>query len=311
MQLSTIQKIKDPDLRARLIAKYTKTHRVLQIRETIISCQACDLHKDVKAPVPWSGPIPSPLVFVGESPGIEEDRFGIPFVGESGRLFDHLLSTAGIDRDAVFVANSICCRPPENRDPFPREIAACQPNLEAQLDLSGAWVGVTLGSFALAAISGRTRSQVKITAERGKPVLIDGRVWIPTFHPAYALRNPAAGKVILDDIRSADRLQKGEERLPSQAYMELAGQDVSGGDLIDKLTEQNYAIVSLHRMGDVVVVTKDSNVSLPESVSPRYVVYTLEELLRMGEFGKAARFNTADYRRVHLVKKILGATVIS
>ncbi len=311
MKLTTIQKVKDPDLRARLLAKYTKDHRILKIRETIIACQACGLHEDVKAPVPWSGPIPSPLVFVGESPGVEEDRFGVPFVGESGRLFDHLLSTAGIDRDSVFVANSICCRPPANRDPFPREIAACEPNLTAQLDLSGAWVGVTLGSYALAAISGRTRSQVKITAERGKPVLIDGRVWIPTFHPAYALRNPAAGKVILDDIRAADRLQKGEESLPSEAYMKLAEQEISGGDLIDTLTEFGYAIVNLHRMKDVVVIIRDSEVSLPESVPSAYVVYTLEELLRMGEFGKAARFNTVDYRRVHLVKKILGATVIS
>jgi len=311
MKLSTIQKIKDTDLRTRLLAKYTKDHHILKIRETIIGCQACDLHKDVKAPVPWSGPIPSPLVFIGESPGVEEDRFGVPFVGESGRLFDHLLSTAGIDRDSIFVANSICCRPPANRDPFPREIAACEPNLTAQLDLSGAWVGVTLGSYALAAISGRTRSQVKITAERGKPVLIDGRVWIPTFHPAYALRNPAAGKVILDDIRAADRLQKGEEDLPSEAYMKLAEQEISGGDLIDTLTEFGYAIVNLHRMKDVVVVIRDSEVSLPESVPSAYVVYTLEELLRMGEFGKAARFNTVDYRRIHLVKKILGATVIS
>ena len=311
MKLTTIQKVKDPDLRARLLAKYTKDHRILKIRETIIACQACGLHEDVKAPVPWSGPIPSPLVFVGESPGVEEDRFGVPFVGESGRLFDHLLSTAGIDRDSVFVANSICCRPPANRDPFPREIAACEPNLTAQLDLSGAWVGVTLGSYALAAISGRTRSQVKITAERGKPVLIDGRVWIPTFHPAYALRNPAAGKVILDDIRAADRLQKGEENLPSEAYMKLAEHEISGSDLIEKLTEQAYAIVNLHRIGDVVVVIKDSEVSLPESVPSEYVVYTLEELLRMGEFGKAARFNTVDYMRIHLVKRILGATVIS
>ncbi len=311
VKLSTIHKIKDHDTRVRLLAKFAKDHRILKIRETIIACQACGLHEDVKAPVPWSGPVPSSLVFIGESPGVEEDRFGIPFVGESGRLFDHLLSTAGIDRDDVFVANSICCRPPANRDPLPREIAACEPNLTAQLDLSGAWVGVTLGSYALAAISGRTRSQVKITAERGKPVLIDGRVWIPTFHPAYALRNPAAGKQILDDIRAADRLQKGEEDLPSEAYMKLAEQEISGGDLIDTLTEFDYAVVNLHRMKDVVVVVRHGEVSLPESVPSAYVVYTLEELLRMGEFGKAARFNTVDYMRIHLVKKILGATVIS
>ena len=81
MKLSTIQKVKDPDLRTRLLAKYTKDHRILKIRETIIACQACVLHEDVKAPVPWSGSIPSPLVFIGDSSAVEEDRFGIPFVG--------------------------------------------------------------------------------------------------------------------------------------------------------------------------------------------------------------------------------------
>jgi DNA polymerase len=311
MKLSTIQRIKDPDTRARLLHKYTKDHQISRTRDTILACQACVLHSAVKAPVPWSGPIPSPIVFVGEAPGVEEDRFGIPFVGKAGRLFDHLLTTAGLDRDDYFVANSLCCRPPSNRDPFPAEIAACQPNLTAQLDLSGAWVGVTLGSFALAAVSGRTRSQVKITAERGKPVLIDGRIWIPTFHPAYALRNPAAGKVILEDIRAADSLQKGEETLPTAAYLEMADNWATADGLVDKLSDQGYAVVNLHRMEDTVVVTRDSDVSIPDTIPASYVVYTLEELLRMGEFGKAARFNTVDYKRIHLVKKILGATVIS
>ena len=311
MKLSSIQRIRNPDTRARLLHKYTKDHQISRTRDTILACQACALHKDVKAPVPWSGPIPSPLVFVGESPGADEDRFGIPFVGQAGRLFDHLLLTAGINRDDVFVMNSICCRPPENRDPFPAEIAACQPNLTAQLDLCGAWVGVTLGSFALAAISGRTRSQVKITAERGRPVLIDGRVWIPTFHPAHALRNPAAGKEILEDIRAADRLQKGEETLPSDTYLGMLDQGIQTDTLVDRLTDEGYAVINLHRIEDTVVVTKDSNVSVPDTISSSYVVYTLEELLRMGELGKAARFNTVDYKRIHLVKKILGATVIA
>jgi len=311
MKLSTIQRIKNPDARARLLHRYVKDRKTSQTRSSILACQACSLHERVKAPVPWSGPIPAPLVFVGEAPGVEEDRFGIPFVGQAGRLFDHLLTTAGLDRDDMFVANALCCQPPENRDPFPAEIAACQPNLQAQLDLSGAWVGVTLGSFALAAVSGRTRSQVKITAERGKPILLDGRIWIPTFHPAYALRNPAAGKQILDDIRAAHRLQTGEEELPSQTYMAMASQEGATDGLLDKLSDEGYAIVNLHRLEDTVIVTRDGNVSLPDSTPASYVVYTLEELLRMGEFGKAARFNSVDYKRIHLVKKILGATVIA
>ena len=317
MKLSTIQKIADPDTRTRQLSRYIKDRRVTAVRDTILTCQSCNLHKDVRSPVPWSGPSPSPLVFVGEGPGEQEDKFGIPFVGKSGQLFDHLLTTAGLDRDEVFVLNAICCRPPENRDPLPSEIAACKPNLTAQLDLSGAWVGVTLGSFALAAVTGRTRSQVRITAERGEPVLVDGRVWIPTFHPAYALRNVNASKQILDDIRTADRLQKGETTLPSESYIKIAEEwaqrhpSLSIDNLFEQVTDRGYAVVTLHRLEDVVVVTKDETVTIPDNISENYVVYTLEELIRMGEYGKAERFNAVDYKRIHLVKMILGARVIS
>jgi uracil-DNA glycosylase len=309
MKLTQIQKIEDTDLRIRLLARYTKERRVELVRKQVLDCTACGLNEMVRAPVPFSGPVPSPIVFVGEGPGVEEDRFGVPFVGKSGQLFDHLLTQAGLDRDSVMVLNSICCRPPENRDPLPREIAACKPNLTAQLDLSGAWVGVTLGSFALAAVTNRTRSQVKITHERGVPVAIDGRIWIPTFHPAYALRNPQAGKHILDAVRTAHRLQQGEESLPSEEYQTMVS--LSDTDLIDKLGEQGYAIVRLTRVEDVVIVVADKNVEIPSHLADKLVVYTLEELVKMGEVGKASRFNGADYKHLHLVKKILGATVVS
>ena len=309
MKLAQIQKIENPDTRIRLLARYTKERKIDLVRTQVTSCTSCVLHKDVKAPVPLSGPVQSPIVFVGEGPGATEDRFGIPFVGKSGQLFDHLLTQAGLDRDEVFVLNSICCRPPSNRDPMPAEIAACRPNLTAQLDLSGAWVGVTLGAFAIGAVTGRNRSEVKITHERGIPVAVDGRIWISTFHPAYALRNPQAGKKILDDIRSALRLQLGEESLPSEEYKTMTA--VSDSDLIDKLGEKGYAVVRLTRVEDVVIVVTDKDVQVPPHLADKLVIYTLEELVRMGEVGKAARFNGADYKHIHLVKKILGATVIS
>ena len=309
MKLAQIQKVGDTDLRTRLLARYTKERRIDLVREQVLSCTVCGLREDVRAPVPFSGPVPSPIVFVGEGPGAEEDKFGVPFVGKSGQLFDHLLTTAGLDRDDVFVLNSVACRCPDNRDPFPAEIAACKPNLTAQLELSGAWVGVALGSFALAAVSGRTRSQVKITHERGVPVAIDGRIWIPTFHPSYALRTPSAAKAILDDIRTAHRLQQGEESLPSEEYKQMVS--ISDTDLIDKLGENGYAIVRLTRVEDVVIVVADKNVEPPSHLADKLVIYTLEELVKMGEVGKASRFNGADYKHIHLVKKILGATVVS
>lgn len=308
MKLSTIQKIKDPATRARLLSKYAQDRRVEQVRTQVLSCEACSLRSHARKPVPWSGPVPSRLVFVGEGPGAEEDRFGTPFVGKSGQLFDHLLNQAGLDREEVFVTNVVCCRPPENRDPLPTEISACQPNLDAQLDLAGSWVGVTLGSYAIAAVTGRTRSQVKITAERGEPVVMGGRVWIPTFHPAYALRNPQAGKHIIDDIRAAIRLVEGEESLPPKDYELLLSWD--GGDLLQMIGEKGYAVVRLRRVRDVVVVVRDETVEVPESMNGR-AIYTLEELVKLGEYGRAAKFNDADYLHLHLAKKILGATVVA
>lgn len=307
--LAQINKVTDPDIRARLLDRYTKSRRIELVTNQVVTCTSCNLRKEVRAPVPFSGPVPSPLVFVGEGPGHSEDKFGIPFVGKAGQLFDHLLGQAGLQRDDVFVLNAVCCRPPHNRDPLPAEIEACKPNLRAQLDLSGAWVGVTLGSFALAAITNRTRSQVKITAERGQPVALDGRIWIPTFHPAYALRNPQAGKTILDDIRTAYQLQQGEETLPSSDYLTMTS--LSDSSLIEKLASQGYAIVRLTRVEDVVLVLKDEGVTPPSRLADKLVTYTLEELIRMGEVGKAARFNSTDNKRIHLVKKMLGATVVS
>lgn len=309
--LEAIRRIPDPVARARVLRQYFLNKKIESTRDSILSCDNCSLHKNVRAPVPWSGPSPSPIAFLGEGPGAEEDTFGIPFVGKSGQLFDHLLTQAKLDRDEVFVTNVVCCRPPENRDPTPTEIAACSPNLDAQLELAGAWVGVTLGSYALAAVTNRTRSQVKITAERGLPISIKGRIWIPTFHPAYALRNPQAGKQILTDIRSAVALQQGEDELPTKYYLDAIRADEKGQDIITTLGEKGYAVLRLHRVGDVVLVVRDETVTPPDFLADKYVVYTLSELLRMGEVGKAQQFDDDDYERVHLVKKVLGATVLA
>lgn len=307
MNLVQINKIKNPHTRSRLLAQYVKDRKVTTERSRIVACTSCGLRANATEPVPWSGPTPAEIVFLGEGPGADEDRLGIPFVGRSGELFDHLLTQAGFDREEVFVTNVVCCRPPENRDPTPAEIAACRPNLEAQLDLAGAWLGVTLGSYALAAITNRTRSQVKITQERGKPIVVDGRVWIPTFHPAYALRNPGAGKVIHEDMMRAQALLLGQESLPPEDYEMIVS--YSGGDLITRIGSDGYALVRLGRVRDIVVVTSDSTVEIPESLTSR-PRYTLEELVKLGEYGRAHRLSNEAYTGIHLVKKILGGVVL-
>jgi DNA polymerase len=126
------------------------------------------------------------LMFVGEGPGAEEDRQGLPFVGKSGQLLDRLLrEELGLTRDHCYIANVVKCRPPDNRDPKPDEIAACRPYLEAQVDLIGARVIVTLGRFAAQVLLGTTEGIMKL---RGRTYDFRGGVLVPTLHPAAALR---------------------------------------------------------------------------------------------------------------------------
>src|SRR5437868_12709226 len=129
------------------------------------------------------------LLFVGEGPGAEEDKQGLPFVGRSGQLLDRLLlEEMGLTRDRCYIANVVKCRPPNNRDPLPDEIAACNPWLEAQLEFIRPKVVVTLGNFATKTILGTTQG---ITSVRGKVYPYRTGVLIPTFHPAAVLRGGA------------------------------------------------------------------------------------------------------------------------
>jgi DNA polymerase len=126
------------------------------------------------------------LMFVGEGPGAEEDKQGLPFVGRSGQLLDKILfEELGITRDRVYIANTVLCRPPGNRDPEADEIAACNPWLETKLDLIQPKVVVTLGNFATKLLLGTKEG---ITKLRGKSYPFRNGVLIPTFHPAAVLR---------------------------------------------------------------------------------------------------------------------------
>jgi DNA polymerase len=125
-------------------------------------------------------------MFVGEAPGAEEDRQGLPFVGRSGQLLDRLLlEELGITRDACFIANTLRCRPPGNRDPRPEETEACRPWLEQTIDLVDPRVMVTLGNFASKLLLGTSTGVTKL---RGREHSYRGRPLIPTFHPAAVLR---------------------------------------------------------------------------------------------------------------------------
>jgi DNA polymerase len=174
--------------------------RRIEVRQQILTCNACDLGSANR--VPWSGSTFSPdLILLGEAPGANEDREGRPFVGRAGKLLDSLLEEAGTSRSQVTVTNTVCCRPPRNRDPSPQEVQACHPNLKAQLSLSRTPVGIVLGRVALGTLRGD--HSVRLAPSLNVPFEIYDKLWFPTYHPAYALRNPSASRVILGSIETA------------------------------------------------------------------------------------------------------------
>jgi DNA polymerase len=148
------------------------------------ACTRCRLHQSRTQVVFGQGDPHADLMFVGEAPGFHEDRQGVPFVGPSGQLLNRLLEGIGLRRQDVYIANVVKSRPPNNRDPQPDEIAACRPWLDAQIRLVDPKVVVTLGNFAARTLLETTTG---ITRLRGQTYPFQGRVLLPTFHPAAAL----------------------------------------------------------------------------------------------------------------------------
>jgi uracil-DNA glycosylase len=156
------------------------------LREEALGCTRCPLAETRTQVVFGVGNAHADLVFVGEGPGAEEDKQGIPFVGRAGQLLTRLIEGIGLTRDDVYIANVVKCRPPGNRDPQPEEIEACRPYLEGQLGFLRPQVVVTLGNFATKLL---LETKDGITKLRGREFPYrDGAVLIPTFHPAAVLR---------------------------------------------------------------------------------------------------------------------------
>lgn len=174
-----------------------------RIAEEIHECTKCRLCEGRTNTVPGEGNPSARLLFIGEGPGANEDAQGRPFVGRAGELLTQIIEKGmRIARAEVFIANIVKCRPPENRAPRPDEVAACLPFLRRQIETIDPEVIVTLGRPATLAILGRAES---ITALRGRVYAWEGRKVVPTFHPAYLLRNPAAKPDAWKDIQIAMR----------------------------------------------------------------------------------------------------------
>jgi DNA polymerase len=162
------------------------------------SCTKCRLSGGRTQVVYGVGSPDADLMFIGEGPGFNEDKQGVPFVGAAGQLLNTMLAEHGISRDDVYIANVIKCRPPGNRDPLPDEIESCKPWLDEQLRLIAPSVIVTLGNFATRFMLNR---MVSISRVRGQRFTIDGRTVIPTFHPAAILHGGGMASKQMQSLR--------------------------------------------------------------------------------------------------------------
>ncbi|MBH8597725.1 MULTISPECIES: uracil-DNA glycosylase [unclassified Thermoactinomyces] len=176
------------------------------------NCRMCPLHTRRTQVVIGEGNPHSPLMIVGEGPGADEDRQGRPFVGRAGQLLNKILQAAEIPREEIYITNIVKCRPPGNRTPHDEEMATCIQILRQQFLVIRPKIIVTLGSAPTRAL---IDPRARITRVRGKWVEKKGVRFMPTFHPAYLLRNPAAKREAWEDfkqIRDAYRMVLTQER---------------------------------------------------------------------------------------------------
>lgn len=183
---------------AQVLTQAERTEKLATLEQSVRGCTLCRLHEQRTQTVFARGNGKIGLCFVGEGPGADEDAQGFPFVGKAGKLLDRMILAMGLLREEVYVCNIVKCRPPDNRKPMPDEVTACRPYLERQLELLRPEVMVALGATAVEGLLGISEG---ITRLRGKWKLYRGSVPVmPTFHPAYLLRNPSAKHAVWDDM---------------------------------------------------------------------------------------------------------------
>jgi uracil-DNA glycosylase len=206
-------------------------------RDEVLGCTRCALHTTRTQAVPGSGDPNATLMFVGEAPGYHEDRQGVPFVGQAGKLLDQLLEGIGLRREDVFIANVLKCRPPENRDPLQPEIEACQSHLFRQVQIIRPRMICTLGNFATKLLSGRPDGisrvhgcELEVTLG-GTPTLL-----YPLYHPAAALYMPAMRTVLQEDFA----------RIPELISLHVDGRPSATAPPIDAGEDAVASIETVH-----------------------------------------------------------------
>ena len=180
-----------------------KDARLAALAREVTRCTRCPLYRTRTHPVVSDGSSNARLVFVGEAPGREEDRQGKPFVGAAGQLLTRMIEAIGMKREEVYICNVLKDRPPSNRTPLPEEVEACLPFLQEQLTIIQPKIICVLGAVAAKALLG---PHVAITKIRGTLYTYQGIPLIPTFHPAYLLRNPPAKRFVWTDLKKVKKI---------------------------------------------------------------------------------------------------------
>lgn len=185
----------------------TTAQQLQQVAEEVAQCTNCRLHQTRTNPVFARGRVDAELMFIGEGPGADEDREGVPFVGRAGKLLDKMIAAMGLARDEVYITNIIKSRPPQNRDPRADEVEACWPYLERQIELVAPDIIATLGKPASNTLLGRDSPMYELRGNwhRYKAIPV-----MPTYHPAYLLRDPRQKEKVWQDLREVIKALHGD-----------------------------------------------------------------------------------------------------
>jgi uracil-DNA glycosylase family 4 len=214
------------------------------IHQAITTCQDCDLCQERTNAVPGEGSAHAGIMFVGEGPGLNEDKQGRPFIGAAGQFLTHLLESIGLRREDVFITNMVKCRPPNNRDPLPEEMEACRHYLDEQIAEIAPKIIVPLGRHALA----RWFPGEAIGKLRAQPKVFDGITLFPLYHPAAALHNGGLRSTIEEDFAKLGTLlaELGEGKSPAQASVPVAPVEINAASesLAEVLPDTSATVVA-------------------------------------------------------------------
>jgi DNA polymerase len=181
-----------------------------EVRKELGDCKRCKLHRTRRTIVFGEGNEKASLMFIGEGPGYEEDVQGRPFVGRAGQLLTKIIQSINLSREGVYIANIIKCRPPQNRNPEADEIQSCSPFLMKQIDVIRPKIICALGTFSAQTL---LKTDTKITALRGQIFDLEGIKVIPTYHPAFLLRNPERKREVWEDMKKIAEWLNDNERI--------------------------------------------------------------------------------------------------